>query len=129
MHLQLTLGGGHTADGETFRHRLGMGLPGGGIAALVLSSVDIARALLKRVPELPVLAARNGVLDHQLGFLVQELHGTNTLETRRELGDNIDIPFRDPVTGEPGHVKAKIRHGPVGMLPFHCHIIEHENGG
>ena len=91
------------------RHRLGMGLPVGGIAALVLSSVDIARALLERVPELPVLAARNGVLDHQLGFLVQELHGTNTLETRRELRDNIDIPFRDPVTGEPGHVKAKIR--------------------
>jgi FtsP/CotA-like multicopper oxidase with cupredoxin domain len=69
---------------------------------------------------------------HQLDFLVQELRGTNTLETRRGLRDNIDIPFRDPVTGEPGKVKVKIPFTDpliVGMFPFHCHILEHEDGG
>ena len=69
---------------------------------------------------------------HQLDFLVQELSGTNTLETTRGLRDNIDIPFRDPWTRVPGKVKVKIPFtNPVivGMFPFHCHILEHEDGG
>jgi FtsP/CotA-like multicopper oxidase with cupredoxin domain len=69
---------------------------------------------------------------HQLDFLVQELTGTNTLEVRNTLRDNIDIPYRDPVTREPGRVKVKIPFtNPliVGMFPFHCHILEHEGGG
>jgi FtsP/CotA-like multicopper oxidase with cupredoxin domain len=69
---------------------------------------------------------------HQLDFLVQALSSTNTLETTRGLRDNIDIPFRDPVTRAPGIVKVKIPFtNPVivGMFPFHCHILEHEDGG
>jgi suppressor of ftsI len=69
---------------------------------------------------------------HQLDFLVEELIGTNTLETKRGLRDNIDISFRDPVTHNPGIVKIKVPfNNPliVGMFPFHCHILEHEDGG
>jgi FtsP/CotA-like multicopper oxidase with cupredoxin domain len=68
---------------------------------------------------------------HQLDYLVEELSGTNTLETKG-LRDNVDIPFRDPVTRRPGIVKVKIPFtNPiiVGKFPFHCHILEHEDGG
>jgi FtsP/CotA-like multicopper oxidase with cupredoxin domain len=69
---------------------------------------------------------------HQLDFLVQELSGTGTLETTAGLRDNIDIPPRDPVTKQPGIAKIKIPFTDpliVGMFPFHCHILEHEDAG
>jgi FtsP/CotA-like multicopper oxidase with cupredoxin domain len=69
---------------------------------------------------------------HQLDFLVLELSGTGTKETKAGLRDNIDIPPRDPVTKKPGIAKIKIPFtNPliVGMFPYHCHILEHEDGG
>ena len=68
---------------------------------------------------------------HQLEFLVQSV-GDNPLETKGGLRDNVDIPFRDPKTKKPGVVKFKIPFtNPVivGKFPFHCHILEHEDGG
>jgi FtsP/CotA-like multicopper oxidase with cupredoxin domain len=67
---------------------------------------------------------------HQLDFLVQSVNG-DPLETTG-LRDNIDIPFRDPKTHKPGEVVVKIPFtNPiiVGKFPFHCHILEHEDGG
>jgi FtsP/CotA-like multicopper oxidase with cupredoxin domain len=69
---------------------------------------------------------------HQLDFLVLDLDGKGTKETRAGLRDNIDIPPRDPATGKPGVVRLKIPFtNPliVGMFPYHCHILEHEDGG
>ena len=46
--------------------------------------------------------------------------------------DNIDLPFRDPKTKKPSEVKVKIPFtNPVivGKFPYHCHILEHEDGG
>jgi hypothetical protein len=45
--------------------------------------------------------------------------------------DNVDIPYRDPKTKKPGEVKVKIPFtNPVivGKFPYHCHILEHEDG-
>ena len=65
---------------------------------------------------------------HQLDFLVQSV-GDNPLETT---GMRVDVPFRDPKTRVPGMVKVKVPFtNPliVGKFPFHCHILEHEDGG
>ena len=46
--------------------------------------------------------------------------------------DNVDLPFRDPTTKKPSEVKVKIPFtNPliVGKFPYHCHILEHEDGG
>ncbi|MDH4983958.1 multicopper oxidase family protein [Hyphomicrobium sp. D-2] len=67
---------------------------------------------------------------HQLDFLVQSVAG-NPLETAG-MRDNVDVPFRNPKTRVPGVVKVKIPFtNPliVGKFPFHCHILEHEDGG
>lgn len=67
---------------------------------------------------------------HQLDFLVQSVNG-NPLEMTG-MRDNVDVPFRDPKTRAPGVVKVKIPFtNPliVGKFPFHCHILEHEDGG
>jgi FtsP/CotA-like multicopper oxidase with cupredoxin domain len=67
---------------------------------------------------------------HQTEFLVLSV-GDNLLETEG-VRDNVDIPFRDPKTKKPGEVKVKIPFtNPliVGKFPYHCHILEHEDGG
>jgi len=46
--------------------------------------------------------------------------------------DNIDIPYRDPKTHKPSEVRVKIPFTNTviaGKFPFHCHILEHEDGG
>lgn len=67
---------------------------------------------------------------HELEFLVQSV-GDNPPETVG-VRDNVDLPFRDPKTKKPGEVKVKIPFtNPVivGKFPYHCHILEHEDGG
>ena len=67
---------------------------------------------------------------HQLDFLVISINGND--EDATGLRDNIDLPYRDPVTGEPGVVTVIIPFTDptiVGRFPFHCHILEHEDGG
>ena len=67
---------------------------------------------------------------HQTEFLVLSVGG-NELE-RLGVRDNIDLPFRDPKTRKPSEVKVKIPFtNPVivGKFPYHCHILEHEDGG
>jgi FtsP/CotA-like multicopper oxidase with cupredoxin domain len=61
---------------------------------------------------------------------VQSVNG-NPLEMTG-MRDNVDMPFRDPKTHAPSIVKVKIPFtNPliVGKFPFHCHILEHEDGG
>ena len=67
---------------------------------------------------------------HQVEFLVQSIGG-NVLEAPG-VRDNVDILYRDPKTKKPGVVKVKIPFtNPVivGKFPYHCHILEHEDGG
>jgi suppressor of ftsI len=67
---------------------------------------------------------------HQTDFLVESTGG-NPLETTGRR-DNVDLPYRDPKTHRPSEVRVKIPFtNPVivGKFPFHCHILEHEDGG
>ena len=68
---------------------------------------------------------------HQLEFLVQSVGG-NPLETVGVRATTSISPFRDPKTRKPGEMKVKIPFiNPVivGKFPYHCHILEHEDGG
>jgi FtsP/CotA-like multicopper oxidase with cupredoxin domain len=67
---------------------------------------------------------------HQIDFLVTSVNGEDQDETG--LRDNIDVPFRDPVTKKPGEVTIIVPFtNPeiVGKFPFHCHIAEHSDAG
>jgi FtsP/CotA-like multicopper oxidase with cupredoxin domain len=75
---------------------------------------------------------------HQIHFLVLrqdnfEVNGSRPAEAvQGQLLDTIDIPYWD---GNPGHPYPRVTlrvdfRGPViGDFPFHCHILEHEDGG
>ena len=65
---------------------------------------------------------------HQADFLVTDINGDDQDATG--LRDVIDVPFRQ--NGKPGSVTIVIPfRNPlmVGRFPFHCHIVEHEDGG
>lgn len=65
---------------------------------------------------------------HQLDFLVQSINQNDVDETG--LRDVIDLPYQQ--NGVPGEVKVIIPFtNPVmvGRFVFHCHIVEHEDGG
>lgn len=65
---------------------------------------------------------------HQTDFLVLDINGDD--EDAIGLRDVIDVPPRQD--GKPGTVTVKIPFtNPlmVGRFPFHCHIVEHEDGG
>jgi FtsP/CotA-like multicopper oxidase with cupredoxin domain len=75
---------------------------------------------------------------HQIHFLVRsqdnfEVNGSRPVEALQgQLVDTIDIPYWD---GNPAHPYPRVTlrvdfRGPVtGDFPFHCHILEHEDGG
>jgi FtsP/CotA-like multicopper oxidase with cupredoxin domain len=67
---------------------------------------------------------------HQTHFLVLERHGVPVDEPH--LRDTINVPFWDGFT--PLYPSIKIRidfRDPniVGTFPYHCHILQHEDGG
>jgi FtsP/CotA-like multicopper oxidase with cupredoxin domain len=65
---------------------------------------------------------------HQLDFLVQQINDDDA--DYQGLRDVIDMPYAR--SGQPGRVQIKIPFtDPVipGRFPFHCHILEHEDGG
>jgi FtsP/CotA-like multicopper oxidase with cupredoxin domain len=65
---------------------------------------------------------------HQLNFLVKTVSGsTRDVATLR---DTMDIPFQRG--HRPGRLLIKLAFtNPymIGRFPFHCHILEHEDGG
>ena len=65
---------------------------------------------------------------HQTGFLVTEINGIPRPPDR--LHDTMNLPFA--VNGKPGVVKILVPFtDPViaGRFVYHCHILEHEDGG
>jgi FtsP/CotA-like multicopper oxidase with cupredoxin domain len=66
---------------------------------------------------------------HQLHFQVLERDGRQVRE--EALRDTIDLPFWD---GKSAYPSVKLRMDfrgaeVVGLFPYHCHILEHEDGG
>ena len=67
---------------------------------------------------------------HQLDYLVTKINGKR--ENATGLRDNIDIPFRDPMTKAPGTATVILPFTDplfVGKFMFHCHISEHSDNG
>ncbi len=67
---------------------------------------------------------------HQLHFLLLERFGAPAREPF--LRDTLNIPFWDGKTSEYPSVKVRMDfRGPdiVGVFPYHCHLLEHEDGG
>jgi FtsP/CotA-like multicopper oxidase with cupredoxin domain len=65
---------------------------------------------------------------HQTKFLVTEINGVRRLPDR--IHDTMNLPFA--VNGKPGVVKILVSFTDpniVGRFVYHCHILEHEDGG
>lgn len=67
---------------------------------------------------------------HQIHFLLLERFGASVSEPF--LRDTINIPFWDGRTSRFPSVKLRMDFrdpGVVGTFPYHCHLLEHEDGG
>jgi FtsP/CotA-like multicopper oxidase with cupredoxin domain len=67
---------------------------------------------------------------HQIHFLVLERNGVPVPPAEQQFLDTIDVPYW---SGDGPYPSVKVRldfRGPdVGDFVFHCHILEHEDGG
>ena len=67
---------------------------------------------------------------HQLDFLVTEINGVPQNPTG--LQDTVNLPYKNQTTGKAGEVKIIVpftNPAIVGEFVYHCHILEHEDGG
>jgi len=67
---------------------------------------------------------------HQLGFQVVSINGEP--QPLRGYQETVNLPFYDNATGLPGEVEIVMPFTDsllVGRFPFHCHIMQHEDGG
>lgn len=67
---------------------------------------------------------------HQTDFQVTEINGVPQDFVGHQ--DNVNVPYQDGDDGPPGQVKVLIDfRNPiiVGKFVYHCHILEHEDGG
>jgi len=67
---------------------------------------------------------------HQVHFLMLEWFGIPVNEPF--LRDTINVPFRDGKTVQYPTVRLRMDFrdpNAIGLFPFHCHLLEHEDGG
>ena len=62
---------------------------------------------------------------HGMFFEVLDVNGVP--ETRRGWKDTANVPQARGTT--PGILRFAVRYEPLGMWMFHCHILEHAEGG
>ena len=67
---------------------------------------------------------------HQIHFLLLERNGVPVAPQDRQMMDTVEIPFW-PGSGPYPSVKLRLdfRGSDVGDYVYHCHILEHEDGG
>jgi FtsP/CotA-like multicopper oxidase with cupredoxin domain len=67
---------------------------------------------------------------HQIHFLLLEQNGEPVPPDRRQYLDMIDVPYWSG-TGPYPSVKLRMdfRGMDIGDFVYHCHILEHEDGG
>ena len=67
---------------------------------------------------------------HQIHFLVQEVSGVKIPKDQQQLYDTFEVPYW---TGKGPYPYIKVKmdfRGPtVGEFVYHCHILDHEDGG
>jgi len=69
---------------------------------------------------------------HQIHFLLLERDGVPVPANQQQMLDTIDIPFWSGEAGQPYHnvkVRMDFRGPDTGDFVYHCHILEHEDGG
>jgi len=67
---------------------------------------------------------------HQVHFVMLEWFGIPINEPF--LRDTVPVPFWDGITKQYPAVKLRMDFrdaNAVGLFPFHCHLLEHEDGG
>jgi suppressor of ftsI len=67
---------------------------------------------------------------HQTDFQVTEINGTPQAFVAHQ--DNVNVPYQQDPFGPPGQVKLLIDFRDpltVGRFVYHCHILQHEDGG
>src|SRR5262249_55399599 len=68
---------------------------------------------------------------HQIHFLVEAVNGKNIAREKRQFYDTFQVPYWDGVSSTYPSIKVKMDfRGPtVGDFVYHCHILDHEDGG
>jgi FtsP/CotA-like multicopper oxidase with cupredoxin domain len=67
---------------------------------------------------------------HQIHFLVEEVGGVKIPKDQQQLYDVFQVPYWTGI-GPPPSIKIKLDfRGPdTGLFVYHCHILDHEDGG
>ena len=67
---------------------------------------------------------------HQIHFLVQEINGVKIPEDQQQFYDTFQVPYYKG-TGRFPYIRVKMdfRGAVVGDFVYHCHILDHEDGG
>ena len=67
---------------------------------------------------------------HQIHFLVLAVNGVPVSTAQRQYLDTVNIPFWTGSGPYPSvKVRMDFRGADVGDFVYHCHILEHEDGG
>ena len=67
---------------------------------------------------------------HQVHFLVEAVNGVEIPKNRQQLYDTFQVPYWDGKGTPPSiTVKLDFRGPTVGDFVYHCHILDHEDGG
>lgn len=67
---------------------------------------------------------------HQIHFLVEEVNGVKIPKDQQQIYDTFQVPYKQGFGRDP-YIKIKLDfRGPtVGDFVYHCHILDHEDGG
>jgi len=67
---------------------------------------------------------------HQIHFLLLEENGVPVPKEKRQFYDTIQVPYWDGVGKYPSvKVRMDFRGPTIGDFVYHCHILDHEDGG
>ncbi|HVU20668.1 MAG TPA: multicopper oxidase domain-containing protein [Rhizomicrobium sp.] len=67
---------------------------------------------------------------HQIHFLLLEINGVRVPKDQRQFYDTFQVPYWDQIGKYPSiKVRMDFRGPVVGDFVYHCHILQHEDGG
>jgi FtsP/CotA-like multicopper oxidase with cupredoxin domain len=68
---------------------------------------------------------------HQIHFLVEEVDGVKIPKDQQQFYDTYQVGYYDGVSETFPYIKVKMdfRGAVVGDFVYHCHILDHEDGG
>src|SRR4029078_3916347 len=67
---------------------------------------------------------------HQIHFLLMERNGKPVTAAERQILDTVDLPYWSGTGPYPSiKVRMDFRGPDIGDFVYHCHILDHEDGG